>query len=103
VNQTFVNEYFPGVNPLGQHMEDGAPFKAPGSEIVGVVGDSKFFDVREKPKQRWLESFLFGVRRLDPMALSASVLLIAGIALLAGYLPARRAANIDPMQALRHE
>jgi ABC-type antimicrobial peptide transport system permease subunit len=51
----------------------------------------------------WLESFLFGVRPLDPMALSVSVLLIAGIALLAGYLPARRAANIDPMQALRHE
>jgi hypothetical protein len=49
VNQTFVNEYFPGTNPLGQHMEHGAPFRAPGSEIVGVVADSKFFDLRERP------------------------------------------------------
>jgi ABC-type antimicrobial peptide transport system permease subunit len=52
---------------------------------------------------RWLESFLFGVRPLDPLAFSVSVLLIAGITLLAGYLPARRAAKIDPMRALRHE
>ena len=241
VNQTFVNEYFAGTNPLGQNMEHGDPFRAPGSEIVGVVGDSKFFDLREKPRPmvfypisqkptpsfelvlrtaadpnniasevrsvlkqvnsrlpvleqhtlndqiensleqqklitslcsifgllalllasigiygtlaysvagrtaeigtrmaigaqkshvislvlrdlvfvllaglllglpfalgatRWIESFLFGVRPLDTLALSASVLLIAGIALLAGYLPARRAAKIDPMRALRHE
>ena len=52
---------------------------------------------------RWLESFLFGVRPLDPLAFSASVLLICAIALFAGYLPARRAANIEPMRALRHE
>ncbi len=241
VNQTFVNDYFPGTNPLGHHLEHGEPFKAPGSEIVGVVGDSKFFDLREKPKPmvfypisqkpaesfelvvrtaadprniagevrgvltqidsrlpileqhtlndqienslqqqkliatlcslfgllalllasigiygtlaysvagrtaeigtrmaigaqkphvialvlrdlvfvllagllvglvfalgatRWLESFLFGVTPLDPLALSSSFLLIVGIALLAGYLPSRRAANIDPMRALRHE
>ncbi len=241
VNQTFVNQYLSGTNPLGQNMEHGAPFRAPGSEIVGVVGNSKFFDLRENPKPmvfypisqkpipsfelvlrtaadpnniagevrsllkqinsrlpmleqhtlndqienslqqqklitslcsifgllalllasigiygtlaysvagrtaeigtrmaigarkshvislvlrdlvfvliaglllglpfafgatHWLESFLFGVRPLDPLALSASVLLIAGIALLAGFLPARRAAKIDPMRALRHE
>jgi predicted permease len=241
VNQTFVNEYFPRTNPLGQHMEHGEPFKAPGSEIVGVVSDSKFFDLREKPKPmvfypisqktahsfelvlrtaadpnsigaevraalrqinsrlpileqqtlndqieyslqqqkiitslcsifgllalllssigiygtlaysvagrtaeigtrmaigaqkshvislvlrdlifvllaglllglpfafgatRWLESFLFDVKPLDPLALSASVLLIGAMALFAGYLPARRAATIDPMRALRHE
>lgn len=241
VNQSFVNEYFAGTNPLGQHMAHGDPFKAPGAAIVGVVADSKFFDLREKPKPmvfypisqkdassfelvlrtiaepgtvagevrralkqidsrlpileqhtlkdqvenflltqkmiaslcslfgllalllasvgiygtlaysvaartaeigirmaigarraqvvslvlgnlvlvvltglllglpfafgaaRWLESFLFGVRPFDPLALSGSVLLIAGIALLAGYLPAQRAAKIDPMRALRHE
>jgi ABC-type antimicrobial peptide transport system permease subunit len=52
---------------------------------------------------RWIESFLFGVRPLDPLAFSASALLITGIALFAGYLPARRAAKIDPIRALRHE
>ena len=241
VNQTFIKEYFPGTNPIGQHIEHGAPFKAPGSEIVGVVSDSTFFGLREKPKPmvfyplsqkevhsfelvlrtaadpsgiasevrnalnqinsrlpileqqtlndqiehsleqqkmvtslcsmfgllalllasigiygtlaysvagrtaeigtrmaigaqkvhiislvlrdlvfvllvglllgvaiafgatRWIESFLFGVKPLDPLAFSASALLITGITLFAGYLPARRAAKIDPMRALRHE
>ncbi len=241
VNQTFVDEYLPGTNPLGQHMEHGDPFKAPGSEIVGVVADSKFYDLREKAKPmvfypisqkpaqsfelilrtaadpnsvaaevrsalkqinsrlpileqhrlndqiegsleqqrmiatlcsifgllalllasigiygtlaysvagrtaeigirmavgarrahvislvlgdlmavlliglilglpfawgatRWLESFLFGVKPLDPLSLASSVLLIGAITLLAGYLPAQRAAKIDPMRALRHE
>lgn len=241
VNQTFLNKYFPRSNPLGQHMAHGDPFKAPGSEIVGVVADSKFFDLREAPEPmvfypiaqepspsfelvlrtaadpknvagevrsalkqinnrlpilqqhtldeqiesglrqqtlitalcsifgllalllasigiygtlaysvagrtaeigtrmaigaqrsqvvalvlsdlafvllgglllsvpfacgavRWLESFLFGVTPLDPLALSTSVILIGGMVLLAGFLPARRAANIDPMRALRHE
>lgn len=241
VNQTFVNEYFTGTNPIGQHIEHGSPFKAPGSEIVGVVSDSKFFDLREKPKPmvfypisqkttssfelvvrtaadpngiaaevrsalkqinsrlpilgaqtlndqieksleqqkmitslcvifgllalvlasigiygtlaysvagrtaeigirmavgarkshvvslvlrdlfftilaglllglpfalaatRSLESFLFGVKPLDPLALAAAILLIAALSLLAGYLPARRATKIDPIRALRHE
>jgi ABC-type lipoprotein release transport system permease subunit len=52
---------------------------------------------------RWIESFLFAVKPLDPVAFSASALLIAGIALFAGYLPGRRAAKIDPIRALRHE
>lgn len=48
VNQSFVNLYLPNQNPIGRHMTLGSPFKAPGVEIVGVVADSKFFDVREK-------------------------------------------------------
>lgn len=52
---------------------------------------------------RWLQSFLFGVKPLDPIALTGSLLLIGVISLLAGFLPARRAAKIDPMRALRHE
>jgi ABC-type antimicrobial peptide transport system permease subunit len=52
---------------------------------------------------RWLSSFLFGVQRVDPLAIGSAVLLIFVMALLAGYLPARRAAKIDPMRALRHE
>ncbi|MBV8897982.1 MAG: FtsX-like permease family protein, partial [Acidobacteriaceae bacterium] len=241
VNQKFVDEYLPGLNPIGLHMGHGDPFKAPGSEIVGVVADSKFFDLRDKAEPmvfypisqkpvngfelilrtaadpnsvaeevrgalkqinnrlpvleqhrlddqiegaleqqklitslcsifgllglllasigiygtlaysvagrtgeigirmaigaqrahvislvlrdlmlvllaglciglpfalgatRWLQSFLFGVKALDPIALTGSLLLIGVIALLAGLLPAQRAARIDPMRALRHE
>jgi predicted permease len=52
VNRTFVNKYFPGVNPLGRRFgrEDGSdpdhPEKDPGYVVVGVVGDAKYNDLR---------------------------------------------------------
>jgi macrolide transport system ATP-binding/permease protein len=52
---------------------------------------------------RWLKSFLFGVPPADPLAIGSAVLLIAALALLAGYLPARRATKIEPVSALRYE
>jgi predicted permease len=51
----------------------------------------------------FLKSFLFGVQPNDPLALGASVAILVGCALLAGYLPAVRASRIDPMVALRNE
>lgn len=241
VNQSFVNEFFPNQNPLGHHMIHGDPFRPPGAEIVGVVADSRFYDVHEPARPmvyyslwqqpsptieavlrtsanpftiaaavrhafrqinprlpilnttsldeqiersldqqrviailcivfgglalvlasvgiygtlaysvagrtkeigirmavgaqrrnltwlvlrdlviltsaglviglplgltgtRWLKSFLFGVAPVDPVALGSALLLLMTVALVAGYLPARRAARIDPMQALRQE
>ncbi len=50
VNQTFVQEYLPNQNPIGRRMRLGRPFKAPGAEIIGVVADSKYYNLREKPK-----------------------------------------------------
>jgi predicted permease len=48
-------------------------------------------------------SFLYGVQPWDPLTLIAISLVLIGTTLLACYLPARRAAGIDPMIALRHQ
>jgi macrolide transport system ATP-binding/permease protein len=50
-----------------------------------------------------VESFLFGMRPNDPLALIGSAVTLVAAAILAGYLPARNASRIDPMIALRHE
>jgi predicted permease len=52
---------------------------------------------------RLVSSMLFGIGAADPVTLSAAVALLALVAALAGYLPARRASLAEPMAALRHE
>jgi macrolide transport system ATP-binding/permease protein len=52
---------------------------------------------------RFVASFLFGMKPNDPLALGLAVIILLFAALLAGGVPARRAAQIDPMTALRHE
>jgi len=52
---------------------------------------------------RLLASNLYHVSRFDPATLVLMPLLLLGVVLLAVYLPARRAAAVDPMQALRAE
>ncbi len=52
---------------------------------------------------KFVASFLYGVEAHDPRMLAAAAALFAAVAMLAGYIPARRAAQADPMAALREE
>ena len=52
---------------------------------------------------RLLSSQLFGVEPFDPLTYVAVIVGLGGVALLATWLPARRATRIDPMRALRSE
>jgi predicted permease len=52
---------------------------------------------------RYMQSFLFGVKAADPLTFLATAALLFVVALLGSYIPARRAAQVDPMVALRYE
>jgi putative ABC transport system permease protein len=52
---------------------------------------------------RIIESQLFGVKAGDPFVFAAAAVLLVIVAVLAGWLPARKAASVDPMVALRYE
>jgi predicted permease len=66
--------------------------------VGGVVGIAAAFAATSL-----IKSFLFGLAAMDPVSFGGAALLLTLVGALAGYLPARRAAKIDPMIALRYE
>ena len=61
--------------------------------LIGVIASSGL--------ARSVSGLLFGVTSEDPITFLGAALVLMTIAVLAGYLPARRASNIDPMICLR--
>ena len=52
---------------------------------------------------RLVESRLYGVKADDPAAMALATVVLAAVAIAAGYIPARRAAGFDPVRVLRYE
>jgi ABC-type antimicrobial peptide transport system permease subunit len=62
---------------------------------VGIVGGLAL--------SRLLRGMLYGVSAADPVTFVAVAMLLTGVALVAAWLPARRATRVDPMSAIRAE
>jgi ABC-type antimicrobial peptide transport system permease subunit len=52
---------------------------------------------------RFIASRLYGLAPTDPVAIGIAIAMLAGVALLAAWIPARRASRVDPLVALRYE
>ena len=85
---------------LGLVLREGATLIAVGT-VIGFLGAVALAKLLSAITSAFSDAFTVGVD--DPRLLIGAPLLLAAIALLASYIPARRAAKIDPLQALRQE
>jgi predicted permease len=95
-------------NEIGIRMALGAMQKDVLAMIVGQGSKIAFAGITlglaaALVLTRGMQGLLFNVSAFDPLTLAAVAALLVFVALLACYLPARRAAQVDPMVALRHE
>jgi predicted permease len=95
-------------NEIGIRMALGAQ---PSRVLRMVLGEASWMSVLGVAAgvagalalSRLIASMLYGLKSYDPLTFTASALLLLAVGLAASWLPARRAARVDPMHALRHE
>jgi putative ABC transport system permease protein len=75
-------------------VKDGAKLAVAGL-VIGVIAAATV--------TRFMKSLFFGVASTDPVTFVCVLILLMMVALLACYIPARRAARVDPTVALRYE
>jgi predicted permease len=75
-------------------LKDGARMTLAGI-FIGLVGAMAL--------TRLMRTMLYGVRPTDPLTFASVAAVLGAVAMLACYLPARRAMKVDPMEALRHQ
>jgi ABC-type antimicrobial peptide transport system permease subunit len=73
-------------------------------EVVAIIGIGFAIGL----PAAWLSSklvasLLYGIQPDDPASIGVAMAVLAGIALLAGYIPAARASRVNPLRALRYE
>ncbi len=84
-----------GAGTVRLHVLKNGMFLAAVGVILGLVGGAAL--------ARFLEAFLYGVGTLDPATYGAVAVLLLSVALVATWLPARRASRVDPLIAIRVE